>query len=99
MEANGRFVEHVEARGESRAELAGEAQALQFAAAEGRRGSAKRQIIEADREEKLKVFDDLRIGFGQERGLGEVERLQKRKGIGERKRAEVRNREIGRAHV
>ena len=43
MEADGRLIEDVEAGGEARAELAGEADPLQFAAAEsGRRALSER---------------------------------------------------------
>ena len=48
VEANGRFIENVEAAGQPAAELAGEADPLRFSAAERRRAAVEREIAEAD---------------------------------------------------
>ena len=54
-----RLVEHVEHAAQSAAHLAGQADALRFAAGERRRGPAQRQVIEADVDEKRQSILDL----------------------------------------
>ena len=58
VEADRRLVEHVQHAAQAAADLAGQANALRFAAGERRRGAAEREVIEADvDQEREPVFD------------------------------------------
>ena len=59
VQADGRLVEDVEDAGQAAADLAGEADALRFAAGQGRRRPAEGQVIEADVDEELQAIADL----------------------------------------
>ena len=58
-----RLVEDVEHAGQAAADLAGEADALRFAAGECRAGAAEREVIEADIDEELQPVRDLADDF------------------------------------
>ena len=63
VQADGRFVEHVEDAGQAAADLAGQADALRFAAGERRRRPAQRQVVEADVDQELHAIRDLAQHF------------------------------------
>ena len=70
MQADGRFVEHVEHAGQAAADLAGEADALRFAAGERRPGAVEREIIQPDIDEELQPAADLAQQFARHLLLG-----------------------------
>ena len=53
VQADGRLVQHVQHAGQAAADLAGQADALRFAAGQRRRRPAQRQVIEADVDQEL----------------------------------------------
>ena len=55
MQADGRLVEDVQHAGQAAADLAGQPDALRFAAGQRRRRPAQRQIVEADIDEELQA--------------------------------------------
>ena len=58
MQADRRFVEHVQHAGEAAADLARQANALRLAAGERRRRAAEREVFEADVDEELQAVAD-----------------------------------------
>ncbi len=67
MQADRWFVEDVEDANETAADLAGQADALRFAARERRGGAAERQIVEPDVEQKAEPAANLFKHFGGDR--------------------------------
>ena len=59
MQADGRFIEHIEHAGKVGSELRGEADPLGLAAGKGFRGALQREIAEADVVEELQALLDL----------------------------------------
>ncbi len=70
MQADGRFVKHVQNAHQSGADLRGKPDALALAAGQGGGGARQVQIIHADVEQKLQtIFNFLENAFGNERFL------------------------------
>src|SRR5262249_17506644 len=99
MEADARFVEDVENADETRADLAGETDALGLAAGESRGGAIEREIVEPDVEEEADAGLDLLEHLDGDRHLhrGELrfERLEPGGEIAERHREELDERLAG----
>src|SRR6185312_11384428 len=66
VEADARFIQHIEDSGEARADLRREADALALAAREGAAGAVEVEIVEADIVEEAEALVDL-----LEDGLGD----------------------------
>ncbi len=58
MQADGRFIEHVQHTAQLRADLRGQTNALRFAAGKRRRRTLQAQIIEADGDQKFQAVAD-----------------------------------------
>ncbi len=59
MQANGRFIKHIQHASQAGANLRRETNALAFAAGERRRVAFERKIAQADRIQKFQSLDDL----------------------------------------
>ena len=86
MQADRRLVEHVEHAGQVRADLRRQADALPFAAGQGRRRPRQRQIADADVvEEAQPIADLLEDARGDDRlAIVELERVEQRERFGDR---------------
>ena len=85
MQADRRFVENVEHADQAAADLAGEANALRFAAGERRRGAVEREVFEADVGEEAEPAADFFEHFGGDgllRGV-ELELAEEIDGVGD----------------
>ena len=85
VQADRGLVEDVQAVGEARADLAGEAQALGLAAGEGGRGAVEREVLQADVLEEIEALADLlkRLLGDLAARAGEVEPGEEGLGLGD----------------